>query len=295
MKNFFLLWLIPFAYLATTIIHAEGNDWMSTLDGEKLISSISLPGTHDAGALKEPIKGTAQTQTATIPEQLNFGVRLLDIRCRHINNTFDIHHGIVYQELTFTEVVKQVSNFLDENPTECVVMSIQQEFVPKNNTRKFTETLDAYIAEQPNKWYLKPSVPSLEEVRGKIVLLRRYSRATLQGIDASQWPGENFSKNGLTVQDCFQVKDVKEKWQQIITAFEVTLKKTDPKIIHLNFSSGTTSGPFGLPDILTVSDFINPKMLQYFKTAPRGDYGWIMLDFATEELTQLIYQTNLHP
>lgn len=68
--------------------HAAGNDWMATLPDATRLSAITLPGTHNAGARFEPIAGAAQCQTATIAAQLGFGIRLLDVRCRHLNNAF---------------------------------------------------------------------------------------------------------------------------------------------------------------------------------------------------------------
>lgn len=84
----------------------EGTNWMSFIQGERKLSALSIPGTHDAGARYEPVSGTAKTQNLTIAEQLNAGVRFLDVRCRFVDDNFAIHHGPVYQHLNFDDVLQ---------------------------------------------------------------------------------------------------------------------------------------------------------------------------------------------
>jgi 1-phosphatidylinositol phosphodiesterase len=280
-------------FLLSQFSEAAGHDWLDKLDGGQPISTITLPGTHDSGARKEPFPGTARTQSATIAQQLDFGIRLLDIRCRHLNDSFAIYHGIANQDLTFAEVIRQVSGFLEENSSEFVVMSIAETNKAKNNTRSFTQTLDSYLKKDPGRWHLKPEIPSLDSARGKIVLLRRFQRDKIQGIDATNWPNNTtFSKNGLVVQDRYQVEKIDTKWKHITAQFASAVQNRKPNLIHLNFTSGYVSGRFGIPDILKVSDEINARLKKYFERAPRKFHGWIMMDFATAGLSELIYRRN---
>ena len=92
---------------------AAGNDWMAGIDGGAKPSRITIPGTHDSGARIEPFfpAGAAKTQDFPIAEQLDFGVRFLDIRCRHISDTFAIHHGAIFREMFFGEVLNHGSGY----------------------------------------------------------------------------------------------------------------------------------------------------------------------------------------
>ena len=162
---------------------------MGSLRDDPRLSELSIPGTHDAGARYERLHGTIQCQTLTIPEQLRAGVRFLDIRCRHVKNTFLIYHGPVYQRLTFDEVQNGCSAFLRENPTECIIMSVKEEYRFSANTRAFEDTFDAFVAKEPALWLLTENIPALSQAKGKIVLFRRFiSSHTPKGIDASRWP-----------------------------------------------------------------------------------------------------------
>jgi 1-phosphatidylinositol phosphodiesterase len=163
------------------------NSWMSVVADQTSIAAISIPGTHDSGATQEQVAGTAKCQNLSITDQLNVGVRYLDIRCRHIDNAFAIHHGAIYQNLNFNDVLNACINFLNSHPTETIIMSVKEEHTPSNNTRSFEQTFDAYVQQNPAKWDLGNNIPTLGSIRGKIRLLRRFSGSSPKGIEL--WPG----------------------------------------------------------------------------------------------------------
>ena len=66
-------------------VRARHADWMRDLiQGETYLSDLTIPGTHDSGAMYDPpnrhLIGTAKAQDMTIPQQLEEGVRSFDIR-----------------------------------------------------------------------------------------------------------------------------------------------------------------------------------------------------------------------
>lgn len=266
---------------------------MKSIDGSWPIQKLSIPGSHDAGALLEPISGTAKCQSLKIAEQLAAGVRFLDVRCRHVGNTFVIHHGPIDQKLTFESVLGMVTTFLKANPGECVILSVKEEYDPEKNTRSFEQTFDTYVAKDPERWWLKPELPTLDQVRGKIVLFRRFSSTSQsKGINASKWPDNTtFSAPPLRVQDRYQSANATTKW----TAFESLLKEAvaaGNDTLFVNFSSGTGS-TFGIPNIPTISTPMNQRITTYFMTQPKGRHGILVMDFVDEGRCRLIYETNL--
>jgi 1-phosphatidylinositol phosphodiesterase len=272
-----------------------GNDWMTSLDGTQPLSQLSIPGTHNAGARFEPLSGTAKCQSLTIREQLDAGVRFMDIRCRHINDDFSIHHGQVYQKISFRDVLNDTLGFLAANPGETVILSINQTHKAENNTRSFEATFDSFVAQNPNKWRLSASIPTLNEARGKIVLFRRFGANGLpKGIDASKWPNNTTFSIGkqLRIQDRYVVSENNDKWG----AIEKLLKEAkagDPNTLFVNFASGYKPGLLGIPNITKVSNSINPRLADFFEANPKGRYGAILMDFVDAETASLIYKTNL--
>ena len=151
-------------YQCTGILHvscnAAGNDWMSSLNSDLFLSQFSIPGSHNSMALFEPFSRTAKTQNLSLSDQLKAGVRFVDIRCRHLDNGFVIHHGSVYQRTNFDDVLNAVTSFLNANPSESIMMSVKEEHTPSGNTRSFAQTFDSYVAKNPSKWHLGSAIPT---------------------------------------------------------------------------------------------------------------------------------------
>ncbi len=86
---------------------------------------------------------------------------------------WEIYHTLD-QNVKFDDVYTACIQFLQANPSECILMGIgvgcggaQQEFGPSDE-----EMFDRYQQMHPDFWYLGDAIPTLDEVRGKIVLLR---------------------------------------------------------------------------------------------------------------------------
>lgn len=286
------------SYKVASLAPLEMNSWMAGLQDNISISKISIPGTHDSGArIDAPVvTGTAKTQDLSIAEQLNAGVRFLDIRCRHIDNSFTIHHGAIYQKLNFDDVLNACYAFLESHPSETIIMSVKEEYDASNTTRSFESTFDSYTQKNPSKWDLGTNIPILGEVRGKIRLLRRFSAGTAKGINATSWADNTtFEINNpgaqLKVQDYYKVTNNDDKWNGVSNLFNEA-KNSNNNRLFINFTSGYKPGIFGIPSIPTVSNAINPKLKTFFQSNTKGSYGILPIDFMNAELSELIVKTN---
>jgi len=274
------------------------SSWMSGLADNTSLLRISIPGTHDSGAMREvpSNSGTAKTQNLTIAEQLNAGVRFLDIRCRHIDNSFAIHHGAIYQNLNFDDVLNACFTFLANHPSETIIMSVKEEYNSSNTNRSFESTFDSYIQKNPSRWDLGSSIPNLGQIRGKIKLLRRFSAENSKGINASSWADNttftiNNTEAQLKVQDYYKVTNNDEKWNGIVSLLNEA-KINSANTLFINFTSGYKPLIFGIPSIPSVSDQINPKLKTFFQNNVQGSYGIMPVDFINAELSELIVHTN---
>ncbi|WP_457323325.1 dockerin type I domain-containing protein, partial [Roseateles sp. P5_E11] len=122
---------------------AHNPQWMLTLGATKKLTELSLPGTHDSGTFHGVGGPIAQTQTMTIREQLDSGIRYLDIRLKYYdllalqdcnqyyqssNCALLVFHGGVDMFLPFESGVLQPTvAFLKSNPSELVIMSVVME------------------------------------------------------------------------------------------------------------------------------------------------------------------------
>jgi 1-phosphatidylinositol phosphodiesterase len=273
-------------------------NWMGSIDGTKSLAALSIPGTHDTGALYEDEPGTLKTQDLTIDEQLAAGVRYFDIRVKDVEGHFDVYHKTRFQELSFDQVLTSVFAFFEANPGETLILCLKQEQPPENSTNTFEQTFDTYTAQHPEKWYLGATIPTLDEVRGKIVLMRRFpATSTPKGLDATGFADnttftlDHGPGTKLRVQDYYEISDNPAKWTAITNLFdEATAGDFD--VLFLNNTSAYLPLEGGVEDILTVSNAINPQLADYFTTNTSGRYGIVATDFLDVDTSTLIVDTN---
>jgi len=167
-------------------------NWMGNLPGSKLLSQLTIPGTHDSGTYKGAGGAMAQCQTMSIADQLAAGIRRLDLGCVQVSNYFEIYHT-VDQNVSFDDVYTACIQFLQAHPGECILMEIGSRAIdPINPIGSYEDVFNRYQHLHPDFWYLGDAIPTLDEVRGKIVLLRKF--ATVQppkGIDTTTDSGLN--------------------------------------------------------------------------------------------------------
>lgn len=269
----------------------ESSDWLKLVKDDKKIFSLSIPGTHETCArVGGPL---VQCQDWSVEEQLLKGVRYLDIRCRHIGDSFMIHHGSVYQELTFGAGVRDVCiKFLQNHPTEFIFMQVKEEYDATGNTRTFEETMKSYINGLEKYFFLDEISPSLEKVRGKIVLLRRFSSSISPMGNYIQFKDNTIFTSVTTitaeVQDCYNVPtlfDRGSKWNHFMAVMNDAIKNTDENKLFLNFGSGSSA--FCYP--WSVADFMTPKIGYYIEyTEPNAFVGVILFDYINSNYDNLI-------
>ena len=266
------------------------TDWMASLPGDRAISALSLPGTHETCARKYGGDLTI-CQTMTLREQLDAGIRFVDIRCRHIDDVFTIHHGVVYEHLNFGGGVRDIClQFLAEHPNECIVMSIKQEYDPTGNTRTFTQTFEWYLEGNRDSWYLADTMPTLDAVRGKIVLFRRFEAPYALGLQALPWhDNATFDISNtvqMSVQDQYVVPticDIKDKWDHVEKLLDTARKpESAASTLFVNFSSGASAGAYpytvakGAPG---GHEGVNSHLKSYLSSAPVARCGAVLMDF----------------
>ncbi|HOD93443.1 MAG TPA: phosphatidylinositol-specific phospholipase C domain-containing protein [Clostridia bacterium] len=99
------------------------SEWMSYIEDDILVKEIVIPGSHDAGTIG--MIYAAKTQSLPIYKQLIDGVRYFDIRVEKKKNAeLVIYHSIAKGQ-TFTRVVDDILEFMNNNTTEFVILDFQ--------------------------------------------------------------------------------------------------------------------------------------------------------------------------
>lgn len=277
----------------------HGENWMESIDDELMLSQISIPGTHETCAMYEPVSGVAKCQNLTLLEQFNAGVRYIDIRCRRYDNNFVIHHGSIYQHLNYDDVINTCYDFLKENPYETIIMSVKEEYSAYSSSDDMETIFKRYIKGNEDKWYLTDSIPKLGDVRGRIVLVRRFEADGELGINAYNGWKDNttFDITGadysINIEDLYKVKNSEEKWNAINANLNNAYNNSNEKTMYITYTSGYVPLIFNIPQIKKISEPVNEYLSVYFDDKYQtGNYGILAMDYVTEEMCREIIATN---
>ena len=116
-------------------------NWMSKVNDDVNIIDLSIPGTHDSGALHSIADVAGKCQDMSISSQLKIGVRFFDLRLQLVNNEFKIVHSFVDQDLKFQTVVEDLYSFIKKYDSEFLIISIKEESSSVNSTLSFEAAL----------------------------------------------------------------------------------------------------------------------------------------------------------
>jgi 1-phosphatidylinositol phosphodiesterase len=135
------------------------------------------------------------------------------------------------------------------------------------------------------------SETTLSQVRGKIILLRRFGGGEDIGTDLSYWPEDQRFRHAAAltynVEDRYQDPGEDEKYDFIVTHIEEA-RGGNPKHLYITFSSAVNL------KARAYSKTINPRLNDYLKSFPKGRTGIIAMDYFEEprELVSNVIQTN---
>ena len=267
------------------------KNWMSHVEDNTKIKDMSLPGTHDSGALHSIADVAGKCQDISIATQLDIGVRFLDLRLQLVNNEFVLVHSFVQQNLTFETVLNDLSTFIKENSSEFIIISIKEEAGNVNSNLWFDEALHRDLTKYSDVISFDNRLPeTLGEARGKIFVLSRCNADF--GIPAYYgWADDtSFTLDDMYIQDNYNIQDIEEKKNDILNTIEYANTNSDKLV--LNFTSCYLDPGFPPSYAGPAALEINPWFESTIKNN-NDKLGIIVADFITENLSKVIYMRNV--
>ena len=253
-------------------------DWMKSLDDSLSLREVNMPGSHDTMALYSIADLAGQCQSLSLEEQLNLGVRFLDIRLKEENNKLQAVHGFIDQKASFSQITKVVEDFLSKHTNEFIIMSIKEEVDAPNNSPVFESCLKNYLT---NEIYLKDTLlpEKVGDVRGKVVLLSRYVNSTI-GVPAfKEWKDSTsfvMNENDIYIQDTYKITSKKEKQNEIVKCFNES-----GHALKINFLSAYRTNTFPPSYAVSAAKDINPWINEEINKYQ--DRNIVLYDFVTRE------------
>ncbi|MGH7883789.1 MAG: phosphatidylinositol-specific phospholipase C, partial [Candidatus Dormibacteraceae bacterium] len=310
------------------------TSWMRYVPDDASVMTLSIPGTHNSCCISG-LLGVGKTQELDLSDQLNAGIRFLDIRFTHYQDNLCVHHDVICTEKSYVDILTICFNFLKRYPSETILISVEDESrvddalgkfapsqiacrlpiadtaTPGKNTRSFEDTFNAktweciediplfynFIGAPPgsNSVVTSPALTSetrLEDVRGKIILLRRFEGSKGVGFDLSYWPeNECFRSAALPIydiEDRYQNPGDDDKFDYVVAHIEKA-RRGDQNELYITFSSAVGLTAHGY------SKKINPRLNDYLAESPPGRIGIIVMDYFEEpqELVSNVIKANV--
>lgn len=272
----------------------DGWAWMAALGDELLLSQLTIPGTHDSGAIRgdRPIvDDISQCQYMTASEQLNAGIRFFDLR---LNGSLGVNHGGMDELTNLADWCTSIGLFLAQQPRECVILSIDCTDTTDSSTfqKAVAEQFASFSrTNQPSfgfNCFTENRIPRLGEVRGQVVILRRFNYDGAYGWACSaKWThGKDPFQISLDGTDLIIGQDdydlhtmaapsMETKWSLIQTLLAKAVSDPAPNHLYINFISGAGDKPSaGLPWPVTVALCDTPLL-------PRQGMNYRLLDQLT--------------
>ena len=243
-----------------------------------------MPGSHDTMALYSIADLAGQCQSLSLHDQLNLGVRFLDIRLKEDHDKLKAVHGFIDQKVSFEKITKTIEDFIDKNPSEFIIMSIKEEADPSNSEISFESALKSYLNKDI---YLKDNeLPSkLGDVRGKVMLLSRYANSTI-GVPAYEGWADSVSftlPNDIYVQDTYQITSAEQKQDEIVKCLNES-----GHALKINFLSAYRTDTFPPSYAVSAAKEINPWINNEINKY--SDRNIVLYDFVTEENMNFFFE-----
>lgn len=282
----FLLAFLPLEYART-----DASDWMADLDDTLPLSALTIPGTHDSGALYSIADVAGKCQSLTVREQLKAGVRFFDIRLQLRGDKLAVVHSFVDQLTDFADVLDDMTDFLRDHPTEFLLVSIKQDADAKNPTTTFAKAVEQMLSADPSLVRAERTLPeTVADARGTMTVIARYADAQI-GIPAYDGWLDNaaFPIGDLYVQDHYALDDLTVKQQDVTDAFAVAAEPS--YALTLNYMSCYLTYGFPPTYAAAPAKTLLPWLSAELQTHP-DTRGVIICDFMTSALCEQIWRCN---
>ena len=237
---------------------------MRELRDDTPLSALSIPGTHNSPAYYRALP-SVRCQAVPPRAQLENGVRFFDIRVQPESPHDPAKDGLILVHSVFPisligtkyfrDLINDITEFLDNNPTETLIMSLKREGTGDATDAQLGRLLREHYATDVDRWFTQPRIPSLGEARGKIVVVRRFGlddslKSEWNGagwaIDAETWadntPNATCPSGDICVQDFYEVMDT-ESIDKKITYCEAHLDRAGACVCPLPGASTYAAGP----------------------------------------------------
>ena len=242
------------------------DDWMKKLSGDVSLAALSIPGTHDS--LSTPYWPMYRCQAWSLEDQLNVGIRYLDIHCQ-------IEGGVLHcnsKGKSLESVFNTIVGFLEQHDKATVLVNIREALSDDSLLASFQKMFRNCITLcGQDKFYTCSSIPTMDEAKGKIVIIGRLE-AIGKGIEwyLLRSADRQYVRTLLSVSIGGKLEDIKEHLEQARSL-------TCDYDLYVTYCSGNSKGAYPVH----VADRINSKVYDHIsKYQGKQRFGVVVMDLS---------------
>ena len=289
---------------------ARADEWMAALRDDAPLSALSIPGTHDTMTYAMTDNPTLQCQNWNLTAQMRAGLRYFDIRARLRAGRLHIYHGDGDTGFGLEDVLVAMFAFLDEHPSEALVVRLKKEAGPvgdDDGSVSFEDAFDYHRLRAPRTAagaakHLalydgeRQPIPTLGALRSKIFLLQQFKAE--RGPYGLLWEGPQMALEDLwIIPDVYHLPD---KFTAIRDALErAATAPPDNKLLylaHLSASVGVlpiqaAAGPKNRT-IDGMNDMTGQWLRDFESVEGAARTGIVIIDFPGRRLIDAVLRWN---
>ena len=287
-------------------LYESNKNWMQSIDGNRPISTLSIPGTHDSGTSGLPEQPAAifragHTQNFSIPAQTADGIRAFDIRLKR-----DLHYGhtMICRD-RFDSTLVAWDKFLTDYPSEFIVALIGSDEGGKWG-EELTENYKKVIKKYPHRFVenFSPATP-IDSVRGKILVIRRQEECPY-GKLLKFTDNAVFEYDGFCVEDVYKEHKTYKKIGIVEQHIRDAYENEDPNKWYFTFNSIAWSprrhNPYSYAwggKAKNIRKPMNKSLREIIELKDYNDFGVVFLDFYNDhgdnpQIVETIINSNFN-
>lgn len=294
-----LLTLVSAMIFKQSALATDSQKWMSKIPDQTKLCNLNIPGTHNSGTAKTTAFTSlaASCQSDSIPEQLQKGIRCLDIKLNSdllVNNAGVSCYKNTFDKLYFSDVLNYVSSFLEENPSETVIIQIKQE---GDVSDEFQDAVNGELAGKDDIYMMprkNPATLTLGNIRGKMLVFTRSGdiasayRYDRWADNCACWQIDVGGESNGILQDTYKDKTTEAKIMHI-TDFYSTVWEwySQSGLFYINFMNCVGSH---CPKL--VAKEINKFLKSFIEENNKQKFGVVMMDNPDSSLIHNLYSSN---
>lgn len=273
-----------------------GNQWIAQCNPEASITTLLIPGTHDT-MTSNCNDRYYRTQALSLVEQLQIGVRFLDIRLR---KEMVAAHREWISDIQAEQIFETCGEFLYRNPTEFILMRIQNANENKDDFAEYGEALISKVLKYKNVFYQwnevetdeqgNPYWPTIRQAAGRVMPLEcSPPHMQLNKYNQKIWAVNWHSNQNILLQDLWDGPSLDDKCYAINKLINDS-EQIKNNVLILNHISAT-NGELGFPDIY--AQYLNGYTNQIWKQTKKSSIKGVQIyDFIDSTTCQNILKLN---